>query len=755
MKIKKFVSILLAAVLSLSMISCDKGTGETDPIPDPNDPKQIAEVDPDEGKKNNNPTTPVVIFSDDFDGGIGPEWGTYANGGDFTIAGEDGMLVVDIKKCGGLDYSCQVFRDGFSLYKNAVYEATFDIYTDYDRQLQWRFQLNGGDYHYYFQEDKVPIGTEKQTITKTFVMGEDTDPAPRFCFNLGYFDGMDKKQAHKVYIDNFKLTLIDASNVEEDMSSSFLSNEAIAVKVNQIGYKTADAKLVVVNSDTAPAEFKVCKAADDSVVYTGTFADAVAGTSDDGTTYTGDFSSVKNEGEYYIAVDGLDNSYTFKISDKVYDDVAKDVVRMLYMQRCGCELTADLAGDFAHPACHTGKAKIYGTNDTIDVSGGWHDAGDYGRYVVPGAKTVADLFLTYEDCKGAAGDDYNIPESGNKIPDILDEAKYELDWMLKMQAADGGVYHKVTCAVFPGTVMPEAETDELIVSPVSMTATGDFAAVMAKASVIYKDIDKTAAKNYLEASKKAYAYLEKNAANDTKGFTNPSDISTGEYPDAINKDEFLWAAIELYLATGDDTYSAKIESLMNDVPCGLGWIEMGTYAIYDYLKADKKVQKSNIADKFKSVLESDAKAQLENSKTDPYFSSMRTYPWGSNMSIANTGMTYMMMYNLTGEEVYKEYALHQLDYIFGMNPNGYSYVTCEGTKYAEHPHHRPSQAIGKPVPGMLVGGPNSNPEDPYAVQVLAGKKDACCYVDNDGAYSINEVTIYWNSPLIYLIEACK
>ena len=763
MKTKRILSIAMMLILTVSMAACNPHLiqPDVDPYPPDDEPPVVEPVnDPDSeptetGKTFNNPEGPVVIFEDNFDDGIGPEWGTYANYGEFSMYGEDGMLVVDITRCGTLDYSCQVFRDGFSLYKGAVYEASFDIYSDYDaRQLQWRFQVNGGDYHYYFQEDKVPIGTEKQTITKQFTMEEDTDPAPRFCFNLGFFEGMDKKQPHKVYIDNFKLTLIDASNVEEDMSSSFLSNDAPAIKVNQVGYKTNDVKKVVATSDTALTEFKVCKASDDSVVFTGNFADPVEGTSDDGTTYTGDFSSVKDAGTYYVSVEGLDNSYTFEIGDDIYKDVTKDVVRMLYMQRCGCELPESLAGDFAHPECHTAKAKIYGTNDYIDVSGGWHDAGDYGRYVVPGAKTVEDLFLTYEDCAGADGDDYDIPESGNGIPDILDEARYELDWMLKMQASDGGVYHKVTCAAFPGTVMPEEETDELIVCPISLTATGDFAAVMAKASVIYKDIDKDFASKCLEASKKAYAYMEKNAAADTTGYINPSEIATGEYPDAVNKDEFLFAAVELYLATGDDAYANKIKELMNDVPEGLGWIEMGTYAFYDYLKADKSLQKDDITKVLNEKLIQIGKSNLEMSKTDPYFSSMRTYPWGSNMSIANTGMLYMMIYNLTGDEEYLEYANHQLDYIFGMNPNGYSYVTCVGTRYPSHPHHRPSQAIGSPVPGMLVGGPNSDPADPYAMQVLAGKKDACCYVDNDGAYSINEVTIYWNSPLIYLIEAC-
>ena len=158
---------------------------------------------------------------------------------------------------------------------------------------------------------------------------------------------------------------------------------------------------------------------------------------------------------------------------------------MLYLQRCG---TAVQDSDFGHAACHTGIATIYGTNDKIDVSGGWHDAGDYGRYIVPAAKSVADLLYAYDANPELYSDNIGIPESGNGIPDILDEVRYELEWMKKMQRADGGVYHKVTCENFPGYVSPEAETAPLIVTPVSTTSTADFCASMALAYEFYKDI---------------------------------------------------------------------------------------------------------------------------------------------------------------------------------------------------------------------------------------------------------------------------
>ena len=771
MKMKRLLSVTMCLVMTASIMACN--THNPVPTPDPavvdpdnpGDPAQVA--------VNDNPE-PIsmdgeVIIEDHFEDGEEFVWGTYSNGGSFTLQEEGGEMVVDISNAGNLDYSCQISRDGFGLNQDAVYAVSFDIRSDIERSFEWRFQINGSDYHAYYSEYDVPIGPETKTIMAQFTMEEASDPAPRFCINLGIFDGMDASVAHKVYIDNFKVVMTDGSNAKEIEGLA----KAVPLKVNQIGYKCNDVKKVVATGSKSPATFDICDAASGEIVFTGTFdGNVIQSNSGDGKTVCGDFSTFKDPGKYYIVAEGIEEkSYEFTIGDDVYDAITKDVVRMLYLQRCGCDVvdieTSDIP--YSHKVCHSEKAKIYGTNDYIDVTGGWHDAGDYGRYIVAGCKTVGDLYLTYEDCKDSHGDDYNIPESGNGIPDLLDEARYELEFMLKMQADNGGVYHKVTCANFPGTVMPEDEKEELIVCPISTTATGDFAAVMAKSSVIFKQYDEEFAAKCLEASKKAYEYMEANADKDTVGFKNPSDIATGEYPDEFNTDEFVWAAVELYLATGESNYLAKIREL-SDVTFkgGLGWGDMGHYGVYDFLKAKGFYKAtgfegdgSTLSDtdyirmKFSEKLTIYAEGALEQSEADSYFSPMYVYPWGSNMTIGNTGILYRMMYNLTGDAKYNEYALHMLDYILGVNPMGYSYITGYGTLYPENPHHRPSQFNKHAMKGMVVGGPNSYPADPYAEIVLKNKINGCCYIDNDSSYSTNEITIYWNSPFIYLFEVYR
>ena len=752
MKAKKYISIALILAMTAGLLSA--GACNRKEI-DPNTPSsETSEVPSEQPEEKKGLVDGSVVIDDNFDDGKYAGWGTYSqSGGSFKIGVEDGELVIDIKSLGTVEYACQVYKDGYPLSEQCVYTMEFDIRSDIERTLEWRHQINGGDYHAYYLEKDVQIGPETKHIAVDFTMEDASDPAPRLCFNLGAQGGLEGENEHKVYLDNVKLIVKDGSNaiVPEELA------DPIAIKVNQIGYLTGSDKLFVAPYDENVSEFTVKLADTGEVVYTGTFTgDKLHSYSGDGSQRHGDFSELKEPGTYVISVEGYEDSYPFVIGDNLYSDVYKDTVKMLTLQRCGTKLEKGIAGDFYHRACHMGEATIYGTEETIDVSGGWHDAGDYGRYVVAGAKTIKDLFLVYNENEAAHGDDFGIPESGNGVPDILDEARWELEFFLKMQASNGGVYHKVTCENFPGVVMPQEENEKLVVCPISTTATGDFAAVMAEASVIYKAIDADFANECLEASKKAYDYMVKYAADDVTGFKNPEGINTGEYPDASNKDEFLWAAVELFLATGDNQYLQKaIEIEESGYSLGLGWASMGTYPAYDYLLYMKNGGEGSdrLQLNFMNRLNKLGENDLNVLEKDPYFVSLKdNYYWGSNMGIADNGIFYHMMYTLTGNGVYEYYSDHALDNLFGMNPAGYCYVTGYGTHSPKHPHHRPSQSMGTAMPGMLVGGPDCYLEDPYAKAVLAGKKGGLCYIDNDSSYSTNEITIYWNSPLIYLLS---
>lgn len=737
---RKVLSMILACSMILGVTSCKRTPPETSS-------DEPAETETEATETTLDPNSIMgfnMIENGDFSSSE-ITWGTYFETGDGVLAVNDkGELQFDVKVIGTKNYANQVFYDGFSLYQNCKYEMQFDCYSTIERDVEYRIQINGSDYHAYNIET-IHVTPEVQHFDFVFVMEEASDPAPRLCFNMGLFDGLKDAGNHSIMFDNVDLRCIDDSGYDPN---SVGSSDAKNINMNQIGYLPNAVKLAVLNGDAIASKAQVVDAATGDVVYEGDVAPASAnaGTGRDEAVF--DFSSVTTPGTYKI-VSGENESFEFKIATGVYDEAFKASLRMFYLQRCGCELTEDLADDYAHASCHTGNAKIYGTDKTIDVSGGWHDAGDYGRYIVSGAKAAADLMLAYRLYPSAFDDALGIPESGNGTPDVLDEVRYELDWMFKMQASDGGVYHKVTCANFPGFVMPEEETDELIVCPVSTTATGDFAAVMAMASYIYEDVDPAFASKCLDAAVKAAGYLD--AHTSFEGAKNPSDIVTGEYPDTNDADERAWAYAELFKATGDTKYDDAFCALIGSgVPCAadLGWQGVGAYAGYAYLSAVKTKGKfyDAVSASFMSGL-----AKVEAAAAgDAYGSSLTEYPWGSNMSIANNGMYLLLHDAVKGGSDGDAVARGQLNYLLGANGTGYCFLTGFGSLSPESPHHRPSSAKGAAMPGMIAGGPDQNLEDPYATTALSGAAPALCYADNDQAYSLNEVTIYWNSPAVFL-----
>lgn len=707
----------------------------------------VAEEESEEAKE----TGGNMIANGDFSEGIG-SWLLYTNGGDAKLSVDDrGRMETAIVQTGSVEHGVQAYYDGFSLEQGCTYHLSFDLEATEKCYIEWRLQLNGGDYHAYASEH-VKAGKKMKTISCTFTMEEATDPAPRLCFNMGGMEKNPKKLSeHSVYIDNISLTLEDASGRVEEASDS----NQVDINLNQVGYRPADVKKAIFRrpsgeGNTMDTAFKVVDAASGKEVYSGTVEGAKENGNSGELVAAADFSSVNTPGTYKLVSENCGESYPFTIAEDVYDDVFHEIVHMFYMQRCGQELTKKQAGDYAHKACHQTKAVVYGTNEEKDVSGGWHDAGDYGRYVVAGAKAVMDLMMAYEMAPEAFSDAEGIPESGNKVPDILDECRYELEWMLKMQdVKSGGAYHKVTCANFPEEVLPEEETEQLILAPISMTATGDFAAVMAKASRIYKDVDKKFAGKCLKAAKDAYKYL-KNSKDET-GFHNPSDIVTGEYGDEDCLDEKAFAAVELLLATKENSYMKDLEALnLDSLSADFGWASMGGYAMVEYLKDGKK--DSVAYSKFKAALDAGAVKSAGNAVNDGYFCTLGSeYPWGSNMTVANNGMLLLFADALSGNNAYAETAKAQLDYLLGANANSCCFVTGFGSLSPEQPHHRPSMVVKAAMKGMLIGGPNSNLEDPYAKAVLEGVAPAKCYVDNSQSYSCNEITIYWNSPLVCLL----
>ncbi len=470
-----------------------------------------------------------------------------------------------------------------------------------------------------------------------------------------------------------------------------------------------------------------------------------------------DFTAVETPGKYYFVDEKGERSAGFTIGRKVYASLFKDSLRMYYFQRCGMKLEEKYAGKFAHKACHCMNARILGSDPAkyVKLKGGWHDAGDFGRYVTAGAVALAHLLYAYSLKPKAFKFSLDIPESGSGMPDILSECAYELDWMLRMQEKDGGVHHKATSMSFVDFIMPEDDKEEPVITPVSSLATADQAAIMALAARIYEEYDEKRAKAYKKSALAAGKWL---IANPDFLFKNPREVHTGTYEDKCDADERLWAAAELFQLTGDSKWIAVIRGILElriDT-AALGWADVGGLASLSVLMAKKGVFPKDLCDRLKGSWLEEADRLKAVAKDNPYELAFHPYNfiWGSNMQVLCNAMVLCFAHKLSGDKEYLDYAAFQLDYILGRNAMDTSYVTGHGEKAFRDPHNRPTVADGidEPIPGYVSGGPNYRSGDTVANEKnFGGRAPMKWYADDWRSYCSNEITIYWNSPLVYVL----
>ena len=529
------------------------------------------------------------------------------------------------------------------------------------------------------------------------------------------------------------------------------------VHINQIGYLPDDEKVVIVNG--IEGSFLVFNTDSGEQVFEGQLTGGKKDVASGDTVYYGDFSSINEPGSYCVVLPGGEASYPFTVKENVYKDIKNAMIKAFYYQRCGMALEETFAGVWKHAVCHLGEGYLYSDpNVKIDATGGWHDAGDYGKYVSAGATAAAHMLLAYDLMPEVFEESLNLPESGNGVPDILNEVRYELDWLLKMQdKSSGGVYHKIATPNWPGFVLPERDTQTECIYDISPSATGDFAAITAMASRIYKPFDSEFSEKAMTASESAWNWLEQNP--DAPGFKNPQGANSGEYGDSQSGDERLWASAELYRTTGKEIYheyfkSAYTKNYANGF--GFGWNDMSGFAAAAYLFNETGNRDEEILSSLKSSFMKKADGYLKvSSQYDGYKTSMAStdYYWGSNMGAMNKSIHMIVAYMLNPDAAYKQAAQDNFHYLLGRNALDQCFVTGFGSKTVLNPHHRPSGGdnVTDPVPGFVAGGPNSGLQDPDAQNLLkADGPPARAYVDVQGSYSTNEIDIYWNSPAVFV-----
>lgn len=473
---------------------------------------------------------------------------------------------------------------------------------------------------------------------------------------------------------------------------------------------------------------------------------------------TADFTGFTRCGRYRVRAGG-ETSAEFAIGNDVYQGLSESVLKAFYFLRCGCGLTEEFAGKFTHAPCHTENALLWEDREvSLDVHGGWHDAGDYGRYVTAAACALAHLLYGYKLYPNAARSlCTHIPESGNGVPDILNECRYELEWLLRMQSPEGGAYHKVTTAGHAMFIMPEEDREQLYVFPVSSMATADMAAVFALAAGVFSEYDGDFACTLRAAAERSYAWLEKNPG--FMGFDNPEGCTTGGYGERDDFSNRYWAAAEMYALTGEDKYHRDIKKTLNkQFPLTfLGYEQIGGLGSLAYLMCPHETDAA-LRSKLREAFCDRAAHLKEIADKCGYGVAMNEldYHWGSSMEVLKRAMVFNIADFVSGDKKYSRYALRQLHYIMGVNAVGYSYVTGQGEFCCNYPHLRQVYADGieECIPGFVSGGANSHPCDEEAKRLIPeGTAPMKCYADCTGSFSLNEVTIYWNSPAVMTLLA--
>jgi endoglucanase len=535
------------------------------------------------------------------------------------------------------------------------------------------------------------------------------------------------------------------------------------IRINQIGFYPKSEKIAVVVTE-ATSTFEIIDTETDVVVLSGTTSTPKVWTFSGESVAQADFSSLEVPGRYKLRVNNED-SYPFVVSIRVYAELSKATIKAFYFNRVSTELLADHAGKWARPAGHpdtnvrvhssaASAARPSGT--VISSPKGWYDAGDFNKYIVNSGISTYTLIAAFEHFPDFYRNlSLNIPESGNDIPDLLDEIRWNLDWMLTMQDPnDGGVYHKLTTLNFTGIIMPQQGTAQRFVVTKSTSAALNFAAVMSAAARVYSDFDPDFAQQCLDAAVYAWEWAR---LNRNVYFRNPTGVNTGEYGDGNVSDEFDWAAAELYITTKNDEY-LNFRSFRNKgvgVPAWpyvlpLAWVSLNHHRNDLTESADKAVIESKIADQGFILRAHYLNSAYRVSKGQ----SNGDFGWGSNGGVANHGLMLIQAYRVTGEDSYLNAAMAVLDYLLGRNATGYSFVTGFGSKSPMFPHHRVSAAdnIADPVPGFVVGGPHSGQQDGCA---YPSNLPAKSYIDDWCSYATNEVAINWNAPLVYLVGAIE
>lgn len=545
-----------------------------------------------------------------------------------------------------------------------------------------------------------------------------------------------------------------------------------AIAVDQVGFPQSWSKqALVVSSEpgTLPATAEIVEVDTGKTAFTAAVEPARRDPA------TGDwlrlirFSGLRQPGRYRVAIGPL-RSPSFAVGGApgegasdggVYVSLERLLLRSFYLQRCGVALQ-DATTAIHHEACHRGDGRLpaaTGEGPAWDATGGWHDAGDYGKYVATTAVSIGRILDAAErDPARFRFDDLGIPESGNGIPDVIDEMKVGLDWMLKMQRADGAVYRKIGGKRWPPKIVPEKDDQVRYVYGVTSPETAKAAAAWALAARLYRGWYPKAASQYLAAARKAWQWLEheptqvfdwREGDDDGSGPYRSSKVDT-EASLLSDSDDRLWAATELAITTGEPAWLPIVRKLAEAAPVNIfEWKDASVLALsyllwHPLFRGDRA-----LAQRVEERLVARARVALANAAASGYSIANARFVWGSNKMTAEEGALLCTAYAITRRAELLEAARQQLHYVLGQNHFATSFVTGAGERRVRHPSHIFGEAANLDIPGLFVGGPNEAEQSNIAPR----NRGALSWIDDRRSYATNEYAIDYDASLFGLSAA--
>ncbi|MBB2902162.1 endoglucanase [Kineococcus radiotolerans] len=581
------------------------------------------------------------------------------------------------------------------------------------------------------------------------------------------------------------------------------------VRVNQEAYLPQGPKGATLVTDSTTALPWELKSAGGTVLARGTTTPRGVDPSAGLNVHVIDFSGYQRRStDLVLTVDG-ETSHPFDIGEDAYERLRDDSMTFFYTNRSGTPISDELAPGYGRAAGHVGVAPNLGdtavpcqsleddsqellvkqgdqpfTCDyTTDVTGGWYDAGDHGKYVVNGGIAVGQLLQQYERSltaptadRGALADGtLSIPESGNRVPDVLDEARWELEWFLKMQVQPGRpyagmVFHKVADVDWTGLPQdPATDPQPRVLYRPSTAATLNVAATAAQGARLFARYDRAFSQRLLATARTAYAAAQANPAvyapaPDAALDPNPG---SGPYDDRDVSDEFYWAAAELYLTTGEpqfrkDVLGSPVHTADVFPAGGFDWGHVGALARLDLATVPSELNQRERRAVRRSVTEAADRLLIDQAGQpfgQPYAPEGGQYAWGSNSGILANLQVLGTAFDLTGDDAYRDGVVRGMDYLLGRNALNNSYVTGYGDVFSKNQHSRMyanqlDPSLPNPPAGTVAGGPYSptaTSGDPITAPLFPeGCAAQFCYVDDIGSWSTNEITVNWNAPLAWV-----